>query len=102
MIDRSNAALLDLAGHILYLRQEAGPQAAERFRVAVRAALQRLEKFPYLGRPRHFRQPGLRSWGVPGFRNWLLFYLPIPGGIQLYRVLHGSMDLPAQLGASED
>ena len=97
MIERSNAAMLDLAAHLIYLRQEAGPKTSERFHIAVRAALQRLEKFPHLGRPRHFRQAGLRSWGVPGFRNWILFYAPVPGGIRLYPVLHGSMDLPVQL-----
>jgi hypothetical protein len=43
----------------------------------------------------------LRSWGVPGFRNGILFYLPIPGGVRLYPVLHGSMDLEARLGPAD-
>lgn len=102
MIQRSSAALMDLTGHILYLRREAGDTIALRFVNAVESGLKRLEEFPYLGRKRQFRQPELRSWPVPGFGNWLLFYRPIPGGIALIRVLHGSMDLPSQLGESDN
>ncbi len=98
MIERSSEAILDLATHILYLNREAGPAIARRFIDAVEEALGRLEPFPQLGRLRHFRQTGLRSWMVPGFRRWLLFYLPTGSGIRLYRVIHSSMDLDAQLG----
>jgi plasmid stabilization system protein ParE len=90
--------MLDLATHILYLNKEAGPEIALRFADAVEEALARLEQFPHLGRPRHFSQAGLRSWVVPGFRRWLLFYVPIRNGIRLYRVVHSSMDLETQLG----
>jgi toxin ParE1/3/4 len=97
MIERSSEATLDLAAHVLYLNRKAGSQTAIRFVDAVEKALNRLEEFPYLGRVRHFRQPGLRSWMVPGFRRWLIFYLPIQGGIRVYRVIHSSMDLGVQL-----
>ena len=102
MIQRSSEALLDLTGHLRYLRREAGEQIALRFVDSVENALNRLEQFPYLGRKRHFRQPGIRSWPVPGFRNWLLFYRPVPNGIQLFRVLHGSMELETQLGTPSE
>lgn len=97
MIERSAESLHDLAGHVLYLNREAGPEVALQFLDRVEAALIRLEKFPYLGRPRYFRQKGLRSWTVPRFRKWILFYRPIRGGVRLYRVLHGSMDLESHL-----
>ena len=98
MIHRSEEALLDLAGHVLHLHGAAGAETAMCFVDAVDAALTRLEKFPHLGRVRHFRQPGLRSWSVPGFGNWILFYLPLRDGVSLYRVIHGAMDLEEQLG----
>jgi plasmid stabilization system protein ParE len=69
MIERSSEATLDLAAHVLYLNRNAGPDTAIRFVDAMEKALNRLEKFPYLGRVRHFRQLGLRSWMVPGFRR---------------------------------
>jgi hypothetical protein len=59
------------------------------------------EQFPELGQIRHFRQTGLRSWMVPGFKHWLLFYTPTRNGIRLYRVIHSAMKLEAQLGAEE-
>jgi toxin ParE1/3/4 len=98
MIERSSEAMLDLAAHVLYLHREAGPEIALRFVDAVEEALRRLEEFPELGRLRHFRQAGLRSWMVPGFRRWLLFYLPVKNGVRLYRVIHSAMDLERQLG----
>ena len=97
MIERSSEAVLDMAAHVLYLNREAGPAVALRFVDAVEQALKRLEEFPEIGRIRHFRQPGLRSWMVPGFRRWLLFYLPTNHGVRLYRVIHSSMDFERQL-----
>jgi len=102
VIERSSQALLDLAAHVLYLRQQAGPEVAVRFLDAVEKALHRLEQFPHLGRVRHFRQAGLRSWAVPGFTNWLIFYKPMRNGIRLYRVLHAAMELEIQLGRKPD
>jgi toxin ParE1/3/4 len=101
MIERSSEAVLDMAGHILYLNREAGSEIALRFVDSVEEALKRLEKFPYLGRARHFRQPGLRSWPVSGFRRWLIFYLPIKNGVRLYRVIHSARNLREQLGKAE-
>jgi plasmid stabilization system protein ParE len=79
------------------LNRETRPEVALRFVDAVEHALKRLEEFPEIGRIRHFRQLGLRSWMFPGFRRWLLFYLPINHGVRLYRVIHFSMDLDRRL-----
>lgn len=98
MIERSSEAMLDMAAHILYLNRKAGAEVALRLVDSVEEALGRLEQFPQLGRLRHFRQPGLRSWMIPGFRRWLLFYVPTNDGIRLYRVIHSAMDLETQLG----
>jgi toxin ParE1/3/4 len=93
MIERSSEAVFDLTTHTLYLHREAGAEVALRFLDSVEAALKRLEQFPQLGRLRHFRQEGLRSWPVPRFHNWIIFYLPLKNGVRVYRVLHGQMDL---------
>jgi plasmid stabilization system protein ParE len=43
--------------------------------------------------------------GESRFRKYLVFYRPIPGGIEVLRVLHGSRDIAAILAeafAAED
>jgi hypothetical protein len=35
----------------------------------------------------------LRSFRVKGFEKYLIFYGPIPGGIEVFHVLHGARDL---------
>ena len=51
-----------------------------------------LSEQPKAGRERPELAPGLRSFPVG---NYLLFYLPLPGGIDLVRVLSGYMDIGA-------
>jgi toxin ParE1/3/4 len=36
---------------------------------------------------------GMRRWPVKGFEKILLFYFPLPDGLDLVRVVHGSRDL---------
>ncbi len=36
---------------------------------------------------------------VSRFRNYLIFYVPVPGGIDVFRVLHGARDLGEVLDA---
>jgi toxin ParE1/3/4 len=69
------------------------PDVAERFLRAVVAASQLLSDNPFLGRPRRFRIKGIRSWQVPGFRVYLIFYRPTETALQIVRVLHGARDL---------
>ncbi|MFN7870635.1 MAG: type II toxin-antitoxin system RelE/ParE family toxin [Cyanobacteriota bacterium] len=47
-----------------------------------------------LGRRREELAEGLRS--IPVGR-YVIFYLPIPGGVQIVRVLHGARDIEAAL-----
>jgi toxin ParE1/3/4 len=49
-----------------------------------------------LGRARPEILEGLRSFPV---ENYILFYRPEPGGIELTRVLHGARDLPSEFRA---
>lgn len=45
---------------------------------------------PMMGRPREEIAPGLRS--MP-FGRYIAFYMPLPDGIDLVRLLHGSRDV---------
>jgi toxin ParE1/3/4 len=75
-------------------------ESAQRFLKAAETAFDSLSQMPEMGSPREVRNPalvGLRSWPVPGFRNYLIFYLPIEDGIEVIRVLHGARDIPRLL-----
>ena len=72
--------------------------AANRFGPAVLAAWDVLLAFPYIGRPRTFkRAAGVRSWRVPGFKNYLIFYRVKGEAVDVLAVLEGHRDLAAVL-----
>jgi len=51
---------------------------------------------PGKGSPKHFRSKqlrGIRSWWVPGFRNYLILYHPLEDGIDVFAVVHGARRL---------
>jgi toxin ParE1/3/4 len=73
------------------------PQAADRFPSAAEESFEMLKQHPYIGRLRSFSRPGVRSWLVPGFKNYLIFYVPTGEDVQVLAVLHGAQDLPAAL-----
>jgi hypothetical protein len=37
--------------------------------------------------------PGVRSWLIPDFKNYLIFYLPTETEVQILAVVHGARDL---------
>ncbi len=77
------------------------PNAATRVIEAARETFKSLAHTPGLGRPRKFRNTRLkaiRSCLVSGFDNYLIFYRPIPDGIQVLHVYHGARDIEALFG----
>lgn len=73
---------------------------ADRFLQSARETFLRLAEMPGMGRI--YGQPlaggdTLRVWHVKGFENWLIFYRPVDGGIEVIRVLHGARDLDSVL-----
>ncbi len=65
---------------------------------AVETDYQRLADMPGMGAKRdEFKRrfPGLRSWPVSGFRNYLIFYQVVENGIEGVRVLHEAQNLIA-------
>jgi plasmid stabilization system protein ParE len=87
-----------------YLEEKSTPETAKRFRSAIMQAVVQIETVPGAGSPRRLRNPrlsGLRMWIVPGFRNYLLFYLTPNGGAEIIRLLHGAQDVNSILEAEE-
>ena len=70
--------------------------AADRFLESAHATFQELARMPRMGRGRKFSQEELselRSFRVKDFENYLIFYVPLPDGISVLRVLHGARNL---------
>jgi toxin ParE1/3/4 len=59
--------------------------------------LARLAGMPGIGTRYELHEPlhaGLRYYPITRHRNFIVFYRPIPGGIEVLRVLHGARNLP--------
>lgn len=57
-----------------------------------------LARNPKLGRARPELLDGLRSFPVG---NYILFYKPESGGIEIVRVLHGARDVPSEFADAD-
>ncbi len=73
------------------------PESARRFVAAVESAYQQLAFMPELaGRyDLDYLNRRLRAWQVPGFENYIIFYVPLRDGtgIDVVRVLHGARNI---------
>lgn len=74
-----------------YIAQD-NPDAADSLLDAIEECCRALAQFPKMGRSRDELHPGVRSLAVG---NYLIFYLLIPDGIEVVRILHGMMDIEA-------
>jgi toxin ParE1/3/4 len=92
---RQQAALDDLVDHFVFLAENADTDTAERFLINAEAAFDDLFLQPMIGSPLRLKHPdlaGMRKWRVKGFDNHLIFYMPMPDGVSIVRVLHASRD----------
>jgi toxin ParE1/3/4 len=104
-ITKSAKARRDLLEHYVYIGRDS-MAAARRFRKAAQRAMEKLARMPDMGSVWETTHPalaGLRVWSIYKFQNHLIFYRPIPEGIEVVRVLHGAQDIDAILegGLSE-
>jgi len=79
-------------------RSKGGFDLSDRFLEATKEGFRQVAERAGLGALRNYGNPallGMRMWPVPGFRNYLIFYLPTEDGLEIQRVLHGSRDLDA-------
>jgi toxin ParE1/3/4 len=89
-------ARLDLLDQFVYLAEQASVEVAERYFAAVGETCALLVTQPQSGAPYESgikRLAGLRRVRVNGFGNYLLFYIPRTGGIDVVRVLHAARDI---------
>jgi toxin ParE1/3/4 len=98
------AARRDLVEHFVYLAENAGLDAADRFLANAEASFTDLARQPLIGAPLKLRAPelaGLRKWRVKGFDNHLIFYFPRGDGVSILRVLHAARDWWSLLGIED-
>ncbi len=88
----------DFAELVAYFQDNAGTDLSVRFENQICELIELLMQHPELGRLRKDLKPdGIRSFGVPDFRNYLLFYLIKGEELVLLRLRYGGMDLPRLL-----
>lgn len=96
---RRRRANEDIDAAIAFYLEEAGAEVAMGFIDDLEATQERISNRPSAGSPRYgheMRISGLRSWPMKRF-PFLIFYLEKEGRIEVARVLHERMDIPAWL-----
>ncbi|HEY1718771.1 MAG TPA: type II toxin-antitoxin system RelE/ParE family toxin [Verrucomicrobiae bacterium] len=80
----------------LWLLEHAGTEIADRWHEKLWHTLAFLQKNPFVGRVRKdLKFPGIRSWRVSEFDRWIIFYGVRDDILIIYRVVSGTMNLPA-------
>jgi toxin ParE1/3/4 len=80
----------------------ARPSAARRFLAAAQKLYETLSAMPEMGalwEPENPRFAGLRHFPILKFPNYIVFYRPLPDGVEIVHVLHGARDLGPLLEA---
>jgi len=88
----------DLSDYADYLAEEATLDLALRFLPAANETFALLAQQPNLGWQSRLRRTALkclRVFRVTGFEHMLIFYRPLPDGVDILRVVHGSRNLRA-------
>jgi len=101
MVYQRATARRDLVEQFVYLAEQAGLDAAERFLTNAEASFNDLARQPMIGAPLTLRHPnlaGIRKWHIKDFDNHLIFYLPHSDGVSIVRVLHAARDWWSLLG----
>lgn len=93
-VRRTPAARGDLLEIWLHIAQD-NLEAADRFLETIHDKCRLLAGQPEMGPDRSDLGPHVRSFAV---RDYLIYYRPIRGGIEVLRVLHGARDIPAVFG----
>lgn len=86
----------DLDDQAYYLATQAGPDLGHRFLLASHETFGLLAAQPHIGwhpRLKHPDLADLRVFQVSGFKKMLVFYRPLPEGVEILRVVHGSRNL---------
>ena len=87
----------DVDQAIAYYLEQQAEAAALGFIDALEHAYRQIGRYPESGSPRYAHEldlPGLRSWPVKGY-PYMVFYVDSTEHIDVWRVLHGTRDIPA-------
>ena len=93
---KSAQAECDIDDQAFYIAED-NLEASDRYLVAVHRAIQSLGSPLQQGMLCKINEPklkGLRKLAVPGFRNYLIFFIETKDYVTVIRVLHGARDLP--------
>jgi toxin ParE1/3/4 len=105
IVVRRPAAVFDVMDIADYLASRGGVAVADRFTASAEKTFERLARMPGMGSRWGSDRPNLaevRFFPVAKFPNHIIFYRPIPGGIEVLRVLHGARDLKSILEPPEE
>lgn len=94
----------DIDEIIAYYLGESAEQAAYGFIDALEDAYAHIGRHPATGSPRYAHElnlPGLRFWPLTRFPH-LVFYVERADHIDVWRVLHGTRDIPQWMAAVDD
>jgi toxin ParE1/3/4 len=94
----------DLLDHFVYIG-ERNRHAAERLLGAAEKAFLLLALNPMLGPAWDSPSPrlaGVRSWTIPQFNNYRIFYRPIENGIEVLHVFHARRNIQRILEEEEE
>jgi toxin ParE1/3/4 len=95
-VERLGPARRDLVDVFHHYARKGEIGTARRFLKDAEATFERLASMPGLGLRYEPDDPAfadLRVAPLGRFKNHLVFYRPIPGGIEVLRVLHGARDI---------
>lgn len=76
-----------------FLVEQDAPVTAFRFREAVIESLEQLKQHPRIGSLFRGSVTGLRAWPVRGFEIIRIYYLEVPSGLRVVRILHGKRNV---------
>lgn len=94
----------DIEEAIAYLLSEGDSAAALGFIDSLERAFAHISHYPASGSSRYASEldlPGLRHWPLKNYPQ-LVFYVNRGDHIDVWRVLHGSRDIPAWMRESDD
>jgi len=90
-------ALVDLADIWAFIAEDS-VKHADRFAVLIDSQFRALARQPRIGRSRPELATDLRSFPVS---RYIIFYVPVPKGVEIVRVLHGARDIESVLHDEE-
>jgi toxin ParE1/3/4 len=91
-------ALADLADIWAFIADDSVDQA-NKFATLVNSQFRTLARQPHMGRLRPELATNLRSLPVG---KYVIFYVPLPKGVEIIRVLHGARDIESLLLDDDD